>query len=64
VADEPDEDAFAAAMIRIAEPILEKHETDAEYAAAEALKPSAAGVAVQGPGEDDMPVPMDYEGED
>jgi hypothetical protein len=64
MADELNEDAFAAAMMRIAEPILEKDETDAEYAAAEALKPGGAGPAVPGPGEDDMPVPMDYEGED
>jgi hypothetical protein len=63
VADEPDEDDFAAAMMRMARPTLEKDETDAEYAAAEALKLSAVRPVVLRP-DDDMPIPMDYEGED
>jgi hypothetical protein len=58
------EDAFAAAMMRIARPTDEKDETDAEYAAAEALKLSSPGPVIRWPGEDDMPIPMDYEGED
>ena len=64
MANEPDEDDFAAAMMRMAKPTLEKDETDAEYAAAEALKLSAARPAALGPLDDDMPIPMDYEGED
>ena len=64
MADEFSEDAFAAAMMRIAQPLPEKDETDAEYAAAEALKLSAATAPVLSPADDDMPVPMDYEGED
>jgi hypothetical protein len=64
VADEPDEDDFAAAMMRMAKPSLEKDATDAEYAAAEALKLSAPRPAALGPGVDDMPLPLDYEGED
>ena len=64
MADEPDEDDFAAAMMRMARPTLEKDEADAEYAAAEALKLSAVKPAVPTPGLDDMPLPLDYEGED
>ncbi|HLZ74519.1 hypothetical protein [Phenylobacterium sp.] len=58
------EDGFAAAMRRMAAPTLETDEADAEYTAAEALKLSAARPVVPGPGEDDMPIPMPYEGED
>jgi pimeloyl-ACP methyl ester carboxylesterase len=64
VANEPDEDDFAAAMMRMARPTLEKDEADAEYAAAEALKLGAAKPVVWVSGDDDMPIPMDYEGED
>jgi hypothetical protein len=60
---EENEDAFAAAMMRIAQPLEGKDEADAEYAAAEALKLSAASPAPMRL-DDDMPVPMDYEGED
>ncbi|MGZ3404586.1 MAG: hypothetical protein ACXU8P_13775 [Phenylobacterium sp.] len=58
------EDAFAAAMMRIAQPLDDKDEADAEYAAAEALKLSAPTPRTQGAPDDDMPAPMDYEGED
>jgi hypothetical protein len=58
------EDAFAAAMMRIAQPLDDKDEADAEYAAAEALKFSAASPVAMRLDDDDMPVPMDYEGED
>jgi hypothetical protein len=57
------EDDFAAAMMRMAAPILETDEANAEYTAAEALKVSGARPA-PGPAGDDMPIPMDYEGED
>jgi hypothetical protein len=64
VADEPDEDDFAAAMMRMAKPTLETDEANAEYTAAEALKLGAARPTALGPAVDDMPLPLDYEGED
>lgn len=64
MADELDEDGFAAAMMRMARPTEEKDETDAEYAALEALKMSAAKPAVRLPSDDDMPIPVEYDGED
>ncbi len=57
------EDDFAAAMMRMAQPTDETDEANAEYTAAEALKLSGAPLA-QGFVGDDMPIPMDYEGED
>ena len=62
--DDEDEGGFAAAMMRMSQPLADKHEADAEYAAAEALKQAAARAAPQAWAEDDMPLPLDYEGED
>ena len=63
MASEFDEDDFAAAMKRMAQPTLETDEANAEYTAAEALKLSAAKPMVQG-SLDDMPIPVEYDGED